>query len=151
MGEWSTWCHVSNYDLWYMHSFLASLRNWLGQIRVPRVTHWLGHKSWWLGSLWDPFGAKIIKGANPLVALLMRHLPSTGTTRDKSLALALMVRDVFRVGVWVLAFKKKNKGRAFPLRGRWFWTHCPRCLRAWALGLGGLGSRLTSFACFFFV
>lgn len=30
----------------------------MGQIWVPSVNHTLGHVSWWLGSLWDPFEVK---------------------------------------------------------------------------------------------
>lgn len=44
--------------------------------------------------------------ANPLVALLVRHLPATETIRDQSVDVALMVRDLC---VWVGEEKKKPK------------------------------------------
>ena len=49
--------------------------------------------------------------ANPLV--LVRHLPSTETTKDQSLVVVLIVRDLVRVCVWVcekfnIANKKRN-------------------------------------------
>lgn len=40
------------------HVFLAFLMIWLGQIRVPHVTHRFGHMSWWLGNLWASFGGE---------------------------------------------------------------------------------------------
>lgn len=46
--------------------------------------------------------------ANPLVVQVVKHLPSSETTRDKSLAVALM--EGTWVECWVFTWAKKNKG-----------------------------------------
>lgn len=55
--------------------------------------------------------------ANPLVSQLVRYLPSTETTRDQSLAIALMMRDLggcVSVGGCASGCASKNRANSLP-------------------------------------